>query len=90
MKFKWNANGYAVFDEWCSDDAPITKTYNTNWHENSIDMNIFKDSYIDLNDLRTAIAEHDNTQLCIECGSPDLHRVVKSKSRKCALNATPL
>ena len=44
------------------------------------------DRQIVLNDLRTAIAEHDTTQLCIGCGSPDLHKGGEIKEPKMCLD----
>lgn len=37
-------------------------------------------------DLRTAISEHDTTQLCIGCGSPDLHKGGEIKEPKMCLD----
>lgn len=39
-----------------------------------------------LDDLRTAIAEHDSAQLCIGCGSPDLHKGGEIKEPKMCLD----
>ncbi|RZG71828.1 hypothetical protein [Acinetobacter sp. WCHAc060025] len=41
----------------------------------------FKFAYV-LDDLRTAIAEYDNPQLCIDCGSSDLHKGGEIKKPK--------
>ncbi|WP_151803964.1 hypothetical protein [Acinetobacter bereziniae] len=62
VKFKWVVGDFVVFDEWCPDDAPVTKVFKTNWHENSTELNIFKQSSVDLNNLRTAIAKHDSRE----------------------------
>ncbi|MGL6035102.1 MAG: hypothetical protein ACRC0N_08570, partial [Acinetobacter johnsonii] len=39
-----------------------------------------------LEDLRTTIAEHDSAQLCIGCGSPDLHKGGEIKEPKMCLD----
>lgn len=44
------------------------------------------ESMIRIDDLRTAIAEHDTTQLCIGCGSPDLHKGGEIKEPKMCLD----
>ena len=42
--------------------------------------------FVSINDLRTAIAEHDSAQLCIGCGSPDLHKGGEIKEPKMCLD----
>ena len=44
------------------------------------------ESIIRIEDLRTAIAEHDTTQLCIGCGSTDLHKGGEIKEPKMCLD----
>ncbi len=78
VKFKWSVGGCVVFDEWCPDDAPVTQIYKTNWHENSTDIKIFNESSIDLNDLRTAIAEHDSREFKVGDLIVLLHKIYRN------------
>ncbi|RZG73071.1 hypothetical protein EXE10_20915, partial [Acinetobacter sp. WCHAc060033] len=52
------------------------------WFECEFVVNQNEDGFIHLNDLRTAIAEYDSPQLCIECGSADLHKGGEIKEPK--------
>lgn len=58
--------------------------YNPNTNEYERDFS--KSMRFSLNDLRTAIAEHDSAQLCIGCGSPDLHKGGEIKEPKMCLD----
>lgn len=72
LYYAWFGGALLVFD---SDKGWIKSIY----HD---DNEYILDQLQDLNDLRTAIAEHDNLQPCIGCGSSDLHKGGEIKEPK--------